>query len=407
MPKTLLFDLDETLLGNRMDSFLPAYLQALAEYLAPYIAPDKMIAALTAGTRQMVANLQPDCMLRESFDETFFPALGLDRSQIQPIIDRFYVEKFPSLQRHTHTIPLAQETVSTSLQRGYQVAIATSPLFPRSAIEQRLSWAGLPHSQYPFSLVSSYEDFHFAKPNPAYFAEVLARLGWPDGDVLMVGDDLEQDIIPASRLGVATYWINSEDTQDDPGEAVEFARGSLSELTPWLESHSSNGLTPTYQTPEALLSILRATPAVLDTWCRNLTPGEWRVRSKPDTWSALEVVSHLRDTDHEVHLPRLEKVLLSKNPFIAGIDTDRWAEERKYIQQDGQSARLSYTASRMEAIALLEKLSPADWLRSARHAILGPTTLLELVSIIAAHDRLHVQQLLAELQAGATVGVRD
>jgi hypothetical protein len=146
---------------------------------------------------------------------------------------------------------------------------------------------------------------------------------------------------------------------------------------------------------------------VLDTWCRNLTPGEWQRRSKPDTWSALEVVCHLRDTDHEVHLPRLEKVLMSKNPFIAGIDTDRWAEERKYIQQDGQSARLNFTASRMDALALLEKLSPADWLRSARHAILGPTTLLELVSIIAAHDRLHVQQLLAELQAGATVGVRD
>ena len=231
MPKTLLFDLDETLLGNKMDSFLPAYLQALAEYLAPYIAPDKMIAALTAGTRQMIANLQPDCMLREAFDATFFPAIGLDRSQIQPVLDRFYVEEFPSLQRHTHTIPLAQETVSTSLQKGYQVVIATSPLFPRSAIEQRLSWAGMPLSQYPFSLVSSYEDFHFAKPNPAYFAEVLARLGWPEGDVLMVGDDLEQDIIPASRLGIATYWINSEDTQDDPGEAVEFTRGSLGELT--------------------------------------------------------------------------------------------------------------------------------------------------------------------------------
>ena len=205
----------------------------------------------------MVANLQPDCMLPRTFDATFFPALGLDRSQIQPIIDRFYVEKFPSLQRHTHTIPLAQETVSTTLQRGYQVAIATSPLFPRSAIEQRLIWAGLPLSQYPFSLVSSYEDFHFAKPNPAYFAEVLARLGWPEGDVLMVGDDLEQDIVPASRIGMATYSINSEDARDDSGESGEFTRGSLGELIPWLESHSSNGLTPTYPTPQALLSILR------------------------------------------------------------------------------------------------------------------------------------------------------
>ena len=49
MSLTILLDLDDTLLGNSMDTFLPAYMQALGEYLAPYAPPEKMIPALLDG----------------------------------------------------------------------------------------------------------------------------------------------------------------------------------------------------------------------------------------------------------------------------------------------------------------------------------------------------------------------
>ena len=77
--------------------------------------------------------------------------------------------------------------------------IATNPLFPRTAIYQRLEWAGLPPDKYPFSLIPSYETFHFAKPNPTYFAEFLTISGWPDGPMIMVGNDLEHDILGSSE----------------------------------------------------------------------------------------------------------------------------------------------------------------------------------------------------------------
>jgi hypothetical protein len=50
-------------------------------------------------------------------------------------------------------------------------------------------------------------------------------------------------------------------------------------------------------------------------------------------------------------------------------------------------------AARMSLVNLLEQLTPGDWDRPVRHAIFGPTRFLELVNIIAAHDRLHVQQV--------------
>jgi hypothetical protein len=46
---------------------------------------------------------------------------------------------------------------------------------------------------------------------------------------------------------------------------------------------------------------------------------------------------------------------------------------------------------------MLEAAAPGDWGRTARHAILGPTTLKELVRIIAEHDRLHIRQVTQDL----------
>ncbi len=104
------------------------------------------------------------------------------------------------------------------------------------------------------------------------------------------------------------------------------------------------------------------------------------------------ILCHLRDVDMEVNLPRLNKVLHEVNPFLPGEDTDPWAKDRNYILQDCDEALDRFIITRMEIVSMLETLSPDDWERSARHAIFGPTRLIELVKIITGHDRLHVQQ---------------
>ena len=74
------------------------------------------------------------------------------------------------------------------------------------------------------------------------------------------------------------------------------------------------------------------------------------------------------------------------------MDTDRWAEERSYIQQDGKFALERFSQERIKLVNLLEGLSADDWQRPSRHAIFGPTTLQELVGFSVGHDRLHVRQ---------------
>ena len=395
MSLTLLLDLDDTLLVNPLDQFLPTYLQKLSTHLAPYADPSLIIQALMAGTRQMVQNQQPDCHLKDVFDSVFFPLIGVSQEDINPAIEQFYAEVFPSLKVLTRSIPEATDLVEKAFERGYNIAIATSPLFPLTAITQRLEWAELSPEKYPFSLITSYETFHFSKPHPSYFAETLAQLGWPEGPVLLVGNDFENEIKPAQLLGLPTYWVRS----NQPGpQAVKTGlpgTGELADLIPRLDQTPEDALKAQYNEPVALMAVLRSTPAALNSLCEPLETSKLSTRPQPDEWSPGEILCHLRDADSEVNLPRLKKILEETNPFLPGVDTDRWAEERDYLHQDGKQALQRFSVVRQRLLRILEQISPADWERTARHAIFGPTHLKELIAITAGHDQLHVRQMVS------------
>lgn len=399
MTFTLLIDLDDTLLENPLEVFLPAYLQALSSHLQEFAPSEKIISSLQAGTRQMTLNNQPDCSLEDVFASVFYPQVGLPPASLKSAIDDFYQRIFPVIRQYTRPVPGAVRLVEEAFARGYRVAIATTPLFPAAATLQRLEWAGLPADRYPFNIVASFETFHFAKPNPAFLAETLARMGWPDGPVVMVGDDLKNDILPALHLELPAYWLRGNASQL-PEAAVPRTAGDLEGLLPWLEQHPPEEFTPRFSTPQAILAVLRSTPAALGSLCYPLTDAAWTGRPLPGEWAPVEIVCHLRDVEFEVNLSRLRQVLAGDNPFIPGQDTDPWAEQRQYILQDGPRALERFISTRQRVLSLLEGLPPGQWDLPARHAIFGPTTLLELASIMARHDRLHIRQFYDTCRAG-------
>lgn len=401
MTTTLLLDLDNTLLNNNVDTFIPAYLKALSVFLSDIVDPKLMSSALLSATQAMIANTRLDRSLKNVFDEAFYPAIGIPENQLTQTLENFYAQVFPSLIQYTSPNPSAIAMVQKAFERGLRVAIATNPLFPLTAITQRLDWAGLPVEKFPFALVPSYETFHFAKPNPVFFTEFLGQLGWEDDPVIMVGDDLVNDIEPANLIGITTVWIKNPNlalsSDNSPATIIE----NLSELLPWLDSVPQETLQPNFTSPAALMAILKSTPAVLHTLCSKLEKSLWSRRALPDEWCITEILCHLRDVDKEVNFPRVNAILMEKNPFLPGMDTDPWAHQRSYIEQDCDEALDSFTRTRTQIIEHLDNISNAAWQRTARHAIFGPTRLFELIGIIAGHDRLHIQQVQKNLLASA------
>jgi FMN phosphatase YigB (HAD superfamily) len=386
---TLLLDLDDTLLDTNFEEFVPAYFSTLSAALADQVSPALMLPALMDGTAAMKANTDPALTLRQVFDAYFFPKLGVDRDLLEARIERYYDETFPSIQRVTRQRPEAIAFVAWAFARGYRVAVATNPYFPLKAVHHRMRWAGLPPDAHPFSLISSYETFHFTKETGAYFHEFLGQLGWPSGPVVMVGNDPDMDLLPARNVGLPVFWVREGRDGDQPG----IPQGTFADLRAWLENANPETLRPSFGTPQACLAVLRSTPAALSALTAHLSGPRWKRRPEPGEWCLSEIVCHLRDVDRDVNLARLRKVLAEDSPFIPAELTDRWVEERKCGEQDGRRTLAEFVAARKDLLALLEGLDPAAWSRPARHAIFGPTTLRELAEFVARHDQAHVQQV--------------
>lgn len=228
--KALLLDLDDTLIDNAMDTFIPAYFRALEAFVAGVVDPGRFIEELLNATRAMDRNDGGGSSNEEVFSAAFYPALGVAREEMEPLLARFYTKAFPQLAPLTGARPAAPKIVEWAKDRGLQVVIATNPLFPRTAIEQRMAWGGVGVDRFDYELVTSYENCRATKSSPAYFREIVEHLGRLPEECLMVGDNWGWDVVCAGEAGIPSFWIAS-DGEQTPEPAVELVgRGSLDAL---------------------------------------------------------------------------------------------------------------------------------------------------------------------------------
>ena len=123
-------------------------------------------------------------------------------------------------------------------------------------------------------------------------------------------------------------------------------------------------------------------------------------RPRARSWSATEVVCHLRDTE-ELFQTGFASILGSDAPSLHPGEPDRWAEERQYLRNDPAQALAAFRRRRTETLALLRHLQPAHWDRVGVHAARGRQTMRELVGLVAAHDDVHLDQLRRALLGNA------
>ena len=62
------------------------------------------------------------------------------------------------------------------------------------------------------------------------------RLGTPPTACLMVGNDIQRDILPAQEVGMHTFWVDEWAAHDDP-QAQPDRRGKLRDLIDWIRDN--------------------------------------------------------------------------------------------------------------------------------------------------------------------------
>ena len=227
--KHILFDLDGTLLPMVQDEFVAYYMPMLARsYIEGGVPvdPKEFLAAVWKAYRAMVQN-DGSCTNQEAFWKHMNRIFPVPEERAQELILEFYSGEFNKAIASTQPTPLADQVVKTAKKRGMKVYLATNPVFPKPATMSRIKWAGLDAED--FEVITTYEDYSYCKPNVEYFRTILEQFGLEPEECLMVGNDVEEDLV-IRQLGVRTFLLT--DTMENKKELpIETDyRGSMEEL---------------------------------------------------------------------------------------------------------------------------------------------------------------------------------
>jgi len=223
--RAVLFDLDGTLLDIDLAAFLRGYFTALGPVVASLSEHTDATGALEAvlASTDAMCRHHPGRTNRAVFHERFLALTGvdLDEASCAERVARFYSETFPALGEGHGPRSGGVDAVHSARRSGRAIALATNPIFPRAAVDERMRWAGL--EQPWFDVVTSYENMSACKPQLEYFEQTAALLGVEPAECLMVGDDADLDLA-AANAGMSTYYVGEDRS------ARSTWRGSLAEL---------------------------------------------------------------------------------------------------------------------------------------------------------------------------------
>jgi len=227
MVDTVLFDLDATLLPLDQDVFIEDYFSKLAETMAGKgLDPKQIVKGVMYGTGAMLKN-DGGATNCERFWQAFSEFFGRDMSIYEKDFDQFYRTAFQQVKKVAYPDARAAECVRLLREKGYKVAVATSPVFPEIATRSRMEWAGLKWDD--FELVTTYDNCTFCKPNPAYYEEILGKIGKKAEQCLMVGNDVGEDMC-VTEMGMQAFWLDTWPLNRKNAPTDHLERGGFDEL---------------------------------------------------------------------------------------------------------------------------------------------------------------------------------
>jgi len=231
---TILFDLDDTLLENNPEQCLPHYFEALGNYVTPVMDKQLFLQAMMIAVDVMTASEETAVSNHDIFWQSFETTTGRMQASLEPRLQEFYRDVFPQLESYTGNRPVALELMNYCFAKGWKVAIATNPVFPLAAIEERLRWAGVPVTAFDYALVTVFENSSATKPHSAYYQQIVQKIDSKPSGTLMVGNDWELDIEPTAALGMSAYWISDGKTvPPDPNLIV--GHGTLDDFFAYIQ----------------------------------------------------------------------------------------------------------------------------------------------------------------------------
>ncbi|ARC88582.1 HAD family hydrolase [Rhodovulum sp. MB263] len=232
-PRTLLLDLDDTLLTayrqpeRTWAAIIAEHADALGEHSTRWVTAevlDRVLSFLSDEEGRKLWRLEGDATRRRVVRSAFHrlnlarprgsdPLHGIDADRIA---DRFetYLEEAITLK------PGAREMLAALLARGLRLGLLTNG----SGARQRAKIARFGLAPF-FGAIQIEEEAGFGKPDPRAYLRLLARLDTAPGDAWMLGDDPVWDVTAPAALGLtAIFYDETGRAPWPPGAAARIAR---------------------------------------------------------------------------------------------------------------------------------------------------------------------------------------
>ncbi len=123
-------------------------------------------------------------------------------------------------KRHTElNIPFEGVTeMLAKLSVSYKLGLAANQFTECRETLKARGWLGY------FDLLGISEEMGLRKPDPEFFRWLLEKSGADPGDCVMIGDRIDNDIVPAKGLGMHTIWFRKEPDYSYLESGDEFAK---------------------------------------------------------------------------------------------------------------------------------------------------------------------------------------
>lgn len=201
MAKTILFDLDNTLILFDEAQFFKAYIKKVSPIMEDIVSPNVLWKMVLGATKSVLHN-NGELTNKEVFFQTFAKGLENQTEEIWNRFQEFYENEFDQLKSLVKKNTGVPEIFTTLSKTDVKIVIASNPFWPSIAMEKRMSWAGINKQQV--DLITHLGNMHFCKPRLEYYQEICNKINEKPENCFMVGDDPVNDMV-VGQLGMKTF----------------------------------------------------------------------------------------------------------------------------------------------------------------------------------------------------------
>jgi hypothetical protein len=140
-----------------------------------------------------------------------------------------------------------------------------------------------------------------------------------------------------------------------------------------------------------LIELYRGGYAAVAEALLKITAEELDVKPGPGRWSVRDIIHHLADSEMTAAV-RLRLLLAQDRPTIHGYDQDEFAR-RLYYDRPHEVSLALLQVVRQSTAEILDRLTPADWVREGTHTEVGPYGVESWLKTYAEHAHKHARQI--------------